>query len=206
MVRALSAGKLYSYREGAQISGLRTSLLAEDEGLKQDLSPKVFCFGLPQKLLASVVHTLTCTEGFGNQDGSLRCFSEALPAGQTPLLWQGRFPDIWSPKWGLSQKLSSRDLGGVCRLCAQVTKCWHWPEGTCDPGQAGFPASLMLSQVLRDWIRTEFVFHSPVVLRSHGESSRGPWGCPKTPRPRWPGAGADRKGLVTLLRPDFLLS
>jgi hypothetical protein len=53
VVKALSAGKLSLYREGAQIYGVRTSLLAEDEYVKQDLS---------QKLLASVVHTLTCTE------------------------------------------------------------------------------------------------------------------------------------------------
>jgi hypothetical protein len=46
-----------------------------------------------------------------------------------------------------------------------------------DPGQAGFSASLVLSQVLRDWIGTEVVFHSPVVLRSSRESSRGPGGC-----------------------------
>ena len=42
-----------------------------------------------------------------------------------------------------------------------------------DPGQAGFSASLVLSQVLRDWIGTEVVFHSLVVLRSRGESSSG---------------------------------
>ena len=42
-----------------------------------------------------------------------------------------------------------------------------------DPGQAGFSASLVLSQVPCDWIGTEVVFHSPVVQRSHGESSRG---------------------------------
>jgi hypothetical protein len=57
--RVLSAGKLSSYREGAQISGIRTCLLAEDEVLKQDLSKKLCFFGLSQKLLASVVHTLT---------------------------------------------------------------------------------------------------------------------------------------------------
>ena len=33
-------------------------------------------------------------------------------------------------------------------------------------------ASLMLSQVPLDWIGTEVVFHSPVILRSCGESSR----------------------------------
>ena len=53
-----------------------------------------------------------------------------------------------------------------------------------DPGQAGFSAFLVLSQVLRDWIGTEVVFHSAVVLRSSGESSRVPWGCLPTPRPR----------------------
>jgi hypothetical protein len=53
VVRALSAGRLSSFREGAQISGVQTSLLAEYEGLKLDMS---------QKLLASVDHTLTCAE------------------------------------------------------------------------------------------------------------------------------------------------
>jgi hypothetical protein len=53
MVRVLSAGKLSSYREGAQISGIQTCLLAEDEGPKQ---------GLSQKLLSSVVYTLTCAD------------------------------------------------------------------------------------------------------------------------------------------------
>jgi hypothetical protein len=110
-------------------------------------------------------------------------------AGRTPRLWQGKCLDIWSLKWGLSQKLSSRDLGVVCRICAQVTQCWCWPEGTSDPGQDGFPASVMQSQVLSNWIGREVVFHSLVVLRSHEESSRGPWGCLLTLCPRWPGAG-----------------
>jgi hypothetical protein len=60
--RALSAGKLSSYREGAHIFGVWNSLLAEDEGPKQDLFQKLCCFGLSQKLIASVVHTLTCTD------------------------------------------------------------------------------------------------------------------------------------------------
>ena len=62
MVRALSADKLSSYREGAQISGLRTSLLAKDEGRKQDLSQKLCCFVLSHKLLAYVVYTVTCAD------------------------------------------------------------------------------------------------------------------------------------------------
>ena len=39
------------------------------------------------------------------------------------------------------------------------------------PWSGWFSASLMLSQVPRDWIGTEVVFHSPEVLSSHGESS-----------------------------------
>jgi hypothetical protein len=53
VVRALSAGKLSSCREGAQISGIQICLLAEDECPKQ---------GLSQKLIVSVVHTLTCID------------------------------------------------------------------------------------------------------------------------------------------------
>jgi hypothetical protein len=75
-----------------------------------------------------------------------------------------------------------------------------------DPGQAGFSTSLVLFEVPHDWIGTEVVFHSPVVLRSSGESSRGPWGCPLTPHPRFPSAGTDQKGHVTLVRLGFLLT
>ena len=65
---------------------------------------------------------------------------------------------------------------GTVRVLAnskhKVTRYWHQLEGTCDPGQAGFSASLMLSQFPLDWNGTEVVFHSPVVLRTSGESSR----------------------------------
>jgi hypothetical protein len=69
-------------------------------------------------------------------------------AGRDTFPLAGKVPDVGSPKWGLSQKLSSRDLGSVCRFCAQVTKCWRQLEGTFDPGPEGFPASLKLSQDL----------------------------------------------------------
>ena len=49
-------------QEGAQISGVQTSHLPEDEGPKQDLSQKLCCFDLSQMLFASIVHTLTCTD------------------------------------------------------------------------------------------------------------------------------------------------
>jgi hypothetical protein len=71
--------------------------------------------------------------------------------------------------------------------------------GDLDPGQAGSSASLVLPQVPNDWIGTEVVFHSLVVLRSCGESSMGPWGCPPAPRPRLPGADAGQKGLTGFL-------
>ena len=93
-------------------------------------------------------------------------------ARQTPLLWQGRCPDVWSPKRGLPWQLSSRDLEGVRDSEPKVTRCWCRPEGTCDPGQARFSASLMLSQVPSDRNGKEVVFHSPVVLRFRGESSK----------------------------------
>ena len=108
MVRALSAGKLSSYREGAQISGIWTSLMAEDEGPKQDLSQELCCFGLSQKLLASVVHTLTCADYFQRNPATKMVPSdaEAKPssAGRTPILWPGSSPDVWSLKRGLLQK------------------------------------------------------------------------------------------------------
>jgi hypothetical protein len=55
----------------------------------------------------------------------------------------------------------------------KVTRYWRQQEGTCDHGQAVFSASLMLSQFQHNWFGIEVVFHSPVVLRSCGESSRG---------------------------------
>jgi hypothetical protein len=60
----------------------------------------------------------------------------------------------------------------------------------------GFPAFLMLSHVLCDWIGTEVVFHSPVVLRSSGVSSMGPWGCPPT-------QGAQRDLVLALTERDL---
>ena len=98
MVRALSAGKLSSYREDAQISGVQTSLLAEDEGPKQVLSQKLCCCGLSQKLLASVVHTLTCADHFRWSPGTKMAPADpeakASRAGQTPVLWPGGWPDV----------------------------------------------------------------------------------------------------------------
>jgi hypothetical protein len=112
VVRALCAGKLSSYREGAQISGVQTSLLAEDEGPKQDLSQKLCCFGLSQKLLASVVHTFAYYFRRSLRKMMSSADAEAKPsrAGRTAILWLGRWPDVWSLKRALPQKLCGSRL------------------------------------------------------------------------------------------------
>jgi hypothetical protein len=139
VVRALSAGKLSSYREGAQISSVRTSLLAEDEGPKHDLSQKLCCFGLSQKLLASVVHTVTCADYFWR---SLRtkmapAAAEGKPswARWTPFLCPGRWLDVWSPKRVLPQKLCGSCLSQ--KLLASVVHTltcadYFWAESHVD--------------------------------------------------------------------------
>ena len=66
VIRVLSAGKLSSCREGAQISGIRTCLLAEGEGSKQGLFQKLCRFCSPHSHLCRLV-----SEGSGTQDGSL---------------------------------------------------------------------------------------------------------------------------------------
>ena len=74
MVRALSAGKLSSCREGGQISGIRTCLLAEDEGLTEGVSQNLCSFCSPHSHLCSLVLAES-----GNQDGSPRCCGKAPP-------------------------------------------------------------------------------------------------------------------------------
>ena len=109
MVRVLSAVKLSSCREAAQISGVQTCLLAEDDGPKQGLSQKLCRFYSPYSHFCRLV-----SEESRNQDGSPRCSSKALPgrADTSPLA--GCLEHKMGP-----QKLSSRDLGGVCQLHAQ---------------------------------------------------------------------------------------
>jgi hypothetical protein len=94
---------------------------------------------------------------------------------------------------------------GTLRVSADSTPkgthCWHGPEGTCDPDQAGFSASLInavsgLAQL--DWSRS-------CVLLTRG--LKIPWrvlwvpcGCPQTPCPRYPGVGVNQKA-----SPEFFI-
>ena len=63
----------------------------------------------------------------------------------------------------------------------KVPRCLSRLEVTFDLGQAGFSASLMMSQV-QCWKGTEVVFQSLVVLRLHGESSRELYSVPRVTR------------------------
>ena len=76
VVRVLSAGKLSPCREGAQISGLQTCLLAEDEGPVQGLSQKL-CYLCS---LHAHLHRLV-SEGHRTPDGSLTCSGVQSPPG-----------------------------------------------------------------------------------------------------------------------------
>ena len=100
MVRALSAGKISSCREEAQLSGVQTYLLAEDEGLKQGLSQKICCLYNLQAHLHRLV-----SEEHGTQDGSLTSRVDTSPL-------VGKMPRCLCLNRCLSQKL--------CSLCCQL--------------------------------------------------------------------------------------
>jgi hypothetical protein len=88
----------------------------------------------------SHLHRLV-SEGSGNYDGSPRCSCKDLPSRWTPLLWQGRCPDIWSPKRGLPQKLcgsrlSQKLLASVVHTLTCADYSW------CSPGTKMSPSDV----------------------------------------------------------------
>jgi hypothetical protein len=85
VVGALSAGKLSSYREGAQRSGTQLCLLGEDEGPKGTLTKKLCCFCSLCALLCRLI-----SEGCRIQDGVLTwSWGQSHPWRPT-LLCQGK--------------------------------------------------------------------------------------------------------------------
>jgi hypothetical protein len=140
VVRALSSGKLSSCREGAQISDIRSCLLAD------------VVFHSPEVLRSRV---------------------------ESPL----------------------RILGVSADSALKVTWCWCWPQETCDPGPTWYSASLINAVSGLLWLDCVPFTRGPKIA---WKVFWGPWGCPMILRPRWPGAGTDRKGHVTLVRLGFL--
>jgi hypothetical protein len=70
---------------------------------KMVLPQKLCGSHLSQKLLASVVHTLTCADcpprSPGTEMASAEPEEEATRARSTPVLWPGRWLVVWSRKW-----------------------------------------------------------------------------------------------------------
>jgi hypothetical protein len=118
VARAVSAGKLSSFREGAQLSGVWTSswlkmkaqnrifprscvaLVRKVAGcLEPKMAPsqKVSGSRLSQKLLASVFHTLTraaCPQSPRTKVAPAEPEAETSRPGQTPVLSTGRWPVV----------------------------------------------------------------------------------------------------------------
>jgi hypothetical protein len=78
-------------------------------GPKRVLPQKLCGSRLSQKLSASVVYTLTCADYFGRSPRTKMALAnpeaKSSRAGWTPVLWLGRWPDVWGPKRALPQKL-----------------------------------------------------------------------------------------------------
>ena len=103
MVRVLSAGKLSSCREGAQIiSGIQTCLLPEDEGLKQSLSQEMCRFCLSHQLCSFCSpHSHLCrlvSEVSGTKDVSPPALAGLSQAETSPLM--GKVPGCLEPEKG----------------------------------------------------------------------------------------------------------
>jgi hypothetical protein len=123
----------------------RTPLLWQGKCLdiwspKRGLPQKLCGSRLSQKLLASVVHTLTYADYSCPSPGTKMCPADAQAKPSlvdwTPLLWQGRCLDIWSPKRGLPQKLcgsclSQKLLASVVHTLTCADYSWWSPGPRC---------------------------------------------------------------------------
>ena len=87
----------------------------------------------------------------GTCDPGQARFSAFLMLSQVPHDWIGTEVVFHSPEVLRSCGDPLGTMGMSADFVPKETRCWSRQEGTCDPGQAGFSASLMLSQVLHHW-------------------------------------------------------
>ena len=84
-------------------------------------SEAVWLLPVPDAVSFFNLHSHLCrlvSEGSGNQDVSPRCSGKALLGGPYTSPLAGKVLGCLEPERCLPQKLSSRDLGGVCQLCS----------------------------------------------------------------------------------------
>jgi hypothetical protein len=153
VVRALSAGKLSSCREGAQISGVQTCLLAEDEGPKQGLSQKLCSFCSPHSHLHRVALV-----GSGTKMPPPDAWQSPPGRSDTSPL-AGKEPRCLVPKHGLPQKLSGfflsqKLLASAVHTLSLADQSW-WnpgnkmvpPDAMAKPAWAGADTSPLTGKV-----------------------------------------------------------
>jgi hypothetical protein len=99
-------------------------------------------------------------------------FSASLLLSQVPHDWIGTHVVFHSPVMLRSRGESSRECGGVCLFSALGDPVLALIGRELCSWSGQFSPSLLLSQIPRDWIGINVVLHSPVTLRSPGESSR----------------------------------
>jgi hypothetical protein len=111
------------------------------------------------------------SEGPRTLDGSLTCSVRQSPPRWTPLLWWRSCTDVWSLKWGLSQKL--------CCVCLSLLQSALSPVQTCLWGIQD-PRSMFTfvnSHMLKRWNR-DFSFtmrHMLISIKCSLMSSFKKW-------------------------------
>ena len=124
-VRALLNGNLFSGMEGTWMSDTQNGVSPRSCVASACPRSCVLSAVYSHRLRRAYLHRLV-SKGPGTHDGSLICSCSQSPPGRAPLLCQGKCPDIWSPKTGLSQKLCryymSQNLSCYCTLHSHLTE------------------------------------------------------------------------------------
>jgi hypothetical protein len=97
--------------------------------------PEAVLLWLVTEAVSFCVHTLTCADTFQRSTGTKMAPTDpeakASWAGQTPVLWPGRWSDIWSPKRALPQNF----------CCSRLTQNLSASMCTFSPVQTTFRRS-----------------------------------------------------------------